>query len=59
MCLAANMSNFFSNFVWNSRDYQDKIVTVKGKTDTNGYLFQKEKHSLSIRDPIECFKKAV
>ena len=52
MCLAGNVWNFFSNFVWNSRDHQDKIVTVKGKTNTNGYLFQNEKHSLSIRDPI-------
>ena len=33
--LGRNVWNFFSNFVWNSRDYQDKIVTVKGKTDTN------------------------
>ena len=60
MCLAGNVWNFFSNFVWNSRDYQDKIVTVKGKTDTNGYLFQNEKalviHSWS---DSECFKKAV
>ena len=29
--------------MWDSKDDQDEIVTMKGKTDTNGYLFQEDK----------------
>ena len=34
-------------------------VTVKGKTDTNGYPFQEVNRSLSIRYPFERLKKSV
>jgi len=32
-------------------------VTVKGKMDTNGYPFEEDKHSLSIRYPFERLLK--
>ena len=34
-------------------------VTVKGKTDTNGYPFQEVNRSLSVRYPFERLKKSV
>ena len=33
------------------------IVTVKGKTDANSYLFERVNHSLSVCHPFECLKK--
>ena len=35
------------------------FVTVKGKTDTNGYPFEQVNRSLSVRHPVERLKKSV
>ena len=35
------------------------IVTVKGKTDTNGYPFEGVNHSLSVRHPFKRLKKSI
>ena len=35
------------------------FVTVKGKTDTNGYPFEQLNRSLSVRHPFERLKKSV
>ena len=35
------------------------IVTVKGKTDANSYLFERVNHSLSVCHPFECLKKSI
>ena len=34
-------------------------MTVKGKTDTNGYLFKQVNHLLSIHHPFKCLKKSI
>ena len=32
---------------------------VKGKTDTNSYPFEEDKHLLCLCYPFECFKKTI